>query len=336
MNDMEGEQQQFEFPPLAGMSNGGWYGDNQQWGGCGMQPMGGLTHSEKREEITEQDMVDYLLEEKLDEVRTYAEQEGIPESQAAEEWIEGIILSKAGNEIRSEMRESRTAKGKFTKVHKKGNKKYKKMLDMNEIIHAGKTYENKNKFEVLQDKEIECTCSSGSSSSSTRPMGTQKWKDDKKIHLLSRVPEGSIGGLETPQWKRVSMAVDSGACETVADPSQIPCKVQETDASRRGACFASATGEAIPNMGEMTMPMYTREGSFRSMRVQAAQVTKPLASVMRIVQAGHVVVFDAEGSYIMNKVSGEINMLREEDGNYMLDIWVPPVTDDASGFPRQP
>ena len=40
--------------------------------------------------------------------------------------------------------------------------------------------------------------------------------------------------------------------------------------------------------------------------------------------AGHLVMFDEEGSFIMNKTTGEINMLREDDGNYMLDVWVPP------------
>ena len=176
-----------------------------------------------------------------------------------------------------------------------------------------------------------------SKSKNEKALGTQGWKQDKRIQMLCRVPEeGRIAQVDKPQWKRISMAVDTGACETVGDPNQIPCKVRETDASRRGACFASATGEAIPNLGEMTMPMYTREGSFRSMRIQAAPVTKPLASVLRIVQAGHVVVFDAEGSYIMNKESGEINMLREEEGNYMLDVWVPPMGNEASGFPRQP
>ena len=156
--------------------------------------------------------------------------------------------------------------------------------------------------------------------------------------MLSRVPDATIGNFtEGPQsqWRRVALAVDSGSCETVADPCQIPCQVKETDASRRGACFASATGEPIPNMGEMTMPMLTREGSYRSMKVQAAPVTKPLASVLRIVQAGHMVVFDNAGSYIVNKKSGEINMLREEDGNYMLDVWIPPM-DEASGFTRHP
>ena len=60
------------------------------------------------------------------------------------------------------------------------------------------------------------------------------------------------------------------------------------------------------------------------------------AVVVVVVVVSDVVVFDAAGSYIMNKESGEVNMLREEDGNYMLDIWVPPVADDTSGFHRQP
>ena len=37
-----------------------------------------------------------------------------------------------------------------------------------------------------------------------------------------------------------------------------------------------------------------------------------------------MVIFDEDGSYIYNKSTGEINMLREDEGNYMLDVWVPP------------
>ena len=131
------------------------------------------------------------------------------------------------------------------------------------------------------------------------------------------------------------MAVDSGACDSVADPCQVPCRVRETSASRNGQQFQSATGEPIPNLGEMVMPFATREGTFRSMKVQAAPVTKPLASVMRIVQAGHTVTFDSTGSFILNKVTGEINQLREEDGNYMLDIWVKS-DDDGDGASSMP
>ena len=89
----------------------------------------------------------------------------------------------------------------------------------------------------------------------------------------------------------------------------------------------------------MRVPVLMREGTQRSMRITAAPVTKPLASVYQIAKAGHMVVFgDDGGSYILNKSTGEVNMLREEDGNYILDVMVPldaQAMADA-GFTRQP
>ena len=67
-----------------------------------------------------------------------------------------------------------------------------------------------------------------------------------------------------------------------------------------------------------------REGTVRGMVKKASPVTKPLGSAKKICQAGHTVVFDDEGSFIMNKNTGEVNLLREEDGNYMLGAWIPP------------
>ena len=60
------------------------------------------------------------------------------------------------------------------------------------------------------------------------------------------------------------------------------------------------------------------------MTFQVAPVAKSLGSVQRICAAGHTVVFDSEGSYIINKPTGELNLLRNGNGNFMLDVWVPP------------
>ena len=54
------------------------------------------------------------------------------------------------------------------------------------------------------------------------------------------------------------------------------------------------------------------------MTFQAAPVSKPLGSVKRIWAAGHRVVFDEDGFYIETKITGEVNMLREDNDNYML------------------
>ena len=80
------------------------------------------------------------------------------------------------------------------------------------------------------------------------------------------------------------------------------------------------------------------------MTFQVAAFFKPLGSVQRICAAGHTVVFDSEGSYIINKQTGELNWLRNDNGNFMLDVWDPPpaaidpymIGKDKSPFRWQP
>ena len=147
---------------------------------------------------------------------------------------------------------------------------------------------------------------------------TNMLKQMMGIHHVGDQHEGKL-------WRKMSLAIDSGAAETVIPHTLVTeYPIVETEKSRSGACYASATGEPIPNLGEQKLPMATEEGSMRAMTFQAAPVAKPLGSVKRICQAGHYVIFDEDGSYIMNKVTGELNWLREQNGNYMLDVWIPP------------
>ena len=136
------------------------------------------------------------------------------------------------------------------------------------------------------------------------------------------------------------MAVDSGACDNVISPEELPAyidEIVENKASKDGEEFVSASGDPIPIYGELSIPMITREGTSRGMKFQAAGVAKTLGSVKRMMQAKHRVVFDDEGSYVYNKITGEYNAMREEDGNFMLDVWVPPPEVAAKmGFARQP
>ena len=91
------------------------------------------------------------------------------------------------------------------------------------------------------------------------------------------------------------------------------------------------------------------------MPFQQTSVTKPLAAVTRMCEAGNAVLFlpnQFGASIVINMLSGqfETEELREEEGNYMLDVWIPPaqevqeVTQEASagraensgpGFARQ-
>ena len=144
-------------------------------------------------------------------------------------------------------------------------------------------------------------------------------------------------GMDQHGWQLMSMAVDSGAAETVI-PHRLVAQhpIQDTESSRAGLCYSSATGQPIPNLGQQQLPLLTMEGTLRGMTFQAAPVSKPLGSVKRMCSSGHRVVFDDEGSYIQNKATGALNWLREENGNYILDVWVIPPGNSDAGFGRQP
>ena len=104
----------------------------------------------------------------------------------------------------------------------------------------------------------------------------------------------------------MSIAIYSDVAETIIPHAMVTeYPIYATPKSESGTCYASATGEPIPNMGERRLPLATVEGSLRAMTFQAAQVAKPLGSVDRICEAGHLVVFDSDGSYILNKTTGE-------------------------------
>ena len=145
-------------------------------------------------------------------------------------------------------------------------------------------------------------------------------------------------GMTHSGWQVLSVAIDSGAAEIVI-PHRLVAQhlVRATQSSKNGMCYASATGQPIPNLGEQCLPLITQEGTLRGMTFQAAPVSKALGSVKRMCSSGHRVVFDEDGSYVENKTTGEINWLREEAGNYMLDLWViPPEEMPAeAGFGRQ-
>ena len=118
-------------------------------------------------------------------------------------------------------------------------------------------------------------------------------------------------------WRKISIAIDSGAAEIVVPHALMTnYAISPTDKSRAGVCYASATCEPIPNLGEQKLPLATVEGSFRAMTFQVAPLAKPLGFVQRICAAGHMVVFDSEGSYIVNKEAGELNWLRHDNRNF--------------------
>jgi hypothetical protein len=104
----------------------------------------------------------------------------------------------------------------------------------------------------------------------------------------------------------IEIIVESGAAELVAPPdvtSQFPTR--ETEASLSGEQFVAANGAIIENEGERAVSMFTLDGQMRSMAFQVTGANKTLASVSRMCEKGHVVVF-GDQSYVQNKITGEV------------------------------
>ena len=155
--------------------------------------------------------------------------------------------------------------------------------------------------------------------------------------LTEKRPQSLMPLCSSEEWEYVEFILDSGATATVIPPSVGKAyAIQPGDASRAGVTYEVANGEEIPNLGVKLMPVVTAEGTWRGLRAQVADVSKALQSVRTLVQAGHMVVFgggdDGDGSYIVNKITGEVTSVKDDGVNYLLGLYIAPAHE--SGFAR--
>ena len=117
--------------------------------------------------------------------------------------------------------------------------------------------------------------------------------------------------------------MDSAATDTVLSPKTLTCvPITEGAAFKRGVEYEMANGQYCPNLGERSFRGFAEEGSERAVVAQVVDVSQSLLSVSRCVKAGNRVVFDSDGSYVENKVTGEINWLTEKGNLWTLKMWV--------------
>ena len=76
------------------------------------------------------------------------------------------------------------------------------------------------------------------------------------------------------------------------------------------------------NEGERAIQGVNEEGIQAAMTFQIGDVSGPLGSVRRMAMAGNTVVFDSEGSYIIHKATGAMTTIHDEEGKYVLKMWV--------------
>ena len=138
--------------------------------------------------------------------------------------------------------------------------------------------------------------------------------DDGEIYVVTEAAASC--------YTKVSAIIDSGAVEHVLPPNCLPrVRMTESPGSRAGKRYLSATGEAIPNLGQKVLYGKTREGQPRNITFQIAPVRKPLISVARMGDAGNDVML-TDKPHIRNRLTGQVTALRREGKTFILDLWV--------------
>ena len=117
--------------------------------------------------------------------------------------------------------------------------------------------------------------------------------------------------------------MDLDVIETDIDANTLTdVKVVEGSTFKRDVKYEVANGVRIPNLGEKKFKGFTEEGTLKNITAQVCDVNKPLLSVSKVVAAGNRVVFDKDGSYIEDIITGDKVWLKNVGGMYMLKLWV--------------
>ena len=131
------------------------------------------------------------------------------------------------------------------------------------------------------------------------------------------------------------MGVDSGATETVVGPNMLTnIDTVPGPQQRRGVQYEVATGDLIDSLGEKRFVAVAENSIMRKLTAQVADVNQPLLAVRGMTKTGHRVVFDDEGSYILDKSSGEWMPMVDDGKMFNLKLWVCREGEEHKGFTR--
>ena len=125
----------------------------------------------------------------------------------------------------------------------------------------------------------------------------------------------SLNSTETSSSSRsFDITVDSGAGKSVMPPDAAPDYALQTSAGQlEGQHFVGAGGDRIKNLGQKVVPLHilgTADEQMRCATFQVAQVRKPFMAVSASCDAGHLCLFDNDGSFLIVRDSAEGREIR--------------------------
>ena len=158
----------------------------------------------------------------------------------------------------------------------------------------------------------------------------------KKMDAGKRKMLAAAVKMKFQNHKCIEVMVDSGASESVVPPGLLNAKIVQGQAAKEGVKYTAADGGEIDNLGEQETGAYTEEGYEVGLKMQVADVNKPLLSVAQLVERGNEVRFHKKGGEIVNGRTGSVVRLAKKRGVYILRLWVEKTKEDlGEGFQRQ-
>ena len=160
-----------------------------------------------------------------------------------------------------------------------------------------------------------------------------------ETEALNALQQGKIddgadeAGLRKKGYVKLMSYVDSGAARSVCPETHAPqFAVEETQASRRGDTFKTATNKKVRNMGNRRVEGLDGAGRGFAMTYAVANIAAALDSVSQICDAGSRVIFERDGGRI--ETPGGRSVPLERIGNtYFRAMWVKPMP--GQSFTRQ-
>ena len=177
--------------------------------------------------------------------------------------------------------------------------------------------------ELINDENIVNTLfpSSGNRTEITRADLAEMMEMIEGLHVLeAEQTEADLLAL-TPKATIINVALDSGACDHVANKDDLRgLKIRETAASRAGRGYIAANGERIPNEGECEVALKdSTAGAEFSSLFQLAPVSRPLFSVSRICDRGCEVHFNKQKATV-TKNGRKLAVFERQNGLYVANM----------------
>ena len=191
----------------------------------------------------------------------------------------------------------------------------------------------RNRYALLREKDVvEIGCVE--IDAEAKELGSL---DVEVPHVCANALQRKTGRMRSAGKGKIT--IGSGAGESVMPKEMLPNEeLVEGLAKKSGVRYVAANGSKMDNYGEKRVRFRQGEDEvLNSIVFQSTDVRKPLAAVSKINDKNNKVVFDKDGSYILNKKTGRRIELLEERGTFVMEVEFlePELESEAPGVTRR-